>query len=356
MIFIVDDKGDGNMILASFDLSFFTSIPGMLITGGVLLLLIALIIFIATGSKGKKKDKTNKEEETNKAGENSDVMATPNVNIPVATAGPTVTASVSGINPVTPDVTPTVVEAKANPSVSTQPKLEPTPVMPDMATPNVVMPSIDTNTNMNNNPSNISHTVNPNVNPSNTVSPANDNNITNSNAVETQVIPSIEPQTQIIEESKPINMNTELNKENTITPTVESIASSATLVSQSEPVSIVGAVPPKVEESKPIYGGVSSVIPNIAVDNNQHRPIYGGANPLENTQNIPIANANSNISNSTVSNVEITPKEAAVPSITPIADSKVTPEPSEINPTVNSTVSVPNSAVPSGEEEIESLF
>ena len=39
------------MILASFDLSFFTSIPGMLITGGVLLLLIALIIFIATGNK-----------------------------------------------------------------------------------------------------------------------------------------------------------------------------------------------------------------------------------------------------------------------------------------------------------------
>ena len=45
------------MILANFDLSFFTSIPGLLITGGVLLLLIALIIFIATGSKKGKKEK-----------------------------------------------------------------------------------------------------------------------------------------------------------------------------------------------------------------------------------------------------------------------------------------------------------
>ena len=45
------------MILADFNLSFFTTIPGMLITGGVLLLLIALIIFIATGSKKGKKNK-----------------------------------------------------------------------------------------------------------------------------------------------------------------------------------------------------------------------------------------------------------------------------------------------------------
>ena len=39
------------MILANFDLSFFTSIPGMLITGGVLLLLIALIILLFRSKK-----------------------------------------------------------------------------------------------------------------------------------------------------------------------------------------------------------------------------------------------------------------------------------------------------------------
>ena len=37
------------------DLSWFLTIPGILITGGVLLLIIALIIFISTiGKKGKK--------------------------------------------------------------------------------------------------------------------------------------------------------------------------------------------------------------------------------------------------------------------------------------------------------------
>ena len=60
------------MILANFDLSFFTSIPGLLITGGVLLLLIALIIFIATGRKSGKKDK-------NEASDVEEVVNTPSV-------------------------------------------------------------------------------------------------------------------------------------------------------------------------------------------------------------------------------------------------------------------------------------
>ena len=39
----------------NFDLSWFTTIPGMLISCGVLLLLVALIVFIASSSKSKKK-------------------------------------------------------------------------------------------------------------------------------------------------------------------------------------------------------------------------------------------------------------------------------------------------------------
>ena len=46
------------MILATFSLDWFMTIPGMLITGGVLFLIIALIIFIVTGNK---KTKTNEE-------------------------------------------------------------------------------------------------------------------------------------------------------------------------------------------------------------------------------------------------------------------------------------------------------
>ncbi len=43
------------MILATFSLDWFMTIPGMLITGGVVFLIIALIIFIATGNKKAKK-------------------------------------------------------------------------------------------------------------------------------------------------------------------------------------------------------------------------------------------------------------------------------------------------------------
>ena len=45
-----------NILAINFDLNWFLTIPGMLITGGILLLLIALIIFIATAGSGKKKD------------------------------------------------------------------------------------------------------------------------------------------------------------------------------------------------------------------------------------------------------------------------------------------------------------
>ena len=38
----------------SFDIAWFTTVPGMLITGGVIVLLIALIVFIASNKKGKK--------------------------------------------------------------------------------------------------------------------------------------------------------------------------------------------------------------------------------------------------------------------------------------------------------------
>ena len=38
----------------NFDLSWFTTIPGMFITGGVVLLIIALVILLITGKKTKK--------------------------------------------------------------------------------------------------------------------------------------------------------------------------------------------------------------------------------------------------------------------------------------------------------------
>ena len=46
------------------DFSWFATIPGMLITGGVLLLIISLVMFIAmSNKKGKKSDASKKSEE-----------------------------------------------------------------------------------------------------------------------------------------------------------------------------------------------------------------------------------------------------------------------------------------------------
>ena len=46
-----------HILAINFDLNWFLTIPGMLITGGILLLLIALIIFIATSGSSKKNKK-----------------------------------------------------------------------------------------------------------------------------------------------------------------------------------------------------------------------------------------------------------------------------------------------------------
>ena len=61
------------MILASFSLDWFMTIPGMLITGGVVFLIIALIIFIATGNK---KPKTNKEVQAVQEASKQEAVAT----------------------------------------------------------------------------------------------------------------------------------------------------------------------------------------------------------------------------------------------------------------------------------------
>lgn len=59
----------------NFDLSWFTTVPGLFITAGVLLLIVALIILIVTGKKSKKEKKA-KEAEQN-------VSATPTMTGPV---------------------------------------------------------------------------------------------------------------------------------------------------------------------------------------------------------------------------------------------------------------------------------
>ena len=50
----------------NFDLSWFTTIPGLFITAGVILLIIALIILIITGKKSKKEKKAKEAKQEEK--------------------------------------------------------------------------------------------------------------------------------------------------------------------------------------------------------------------------------------------------------------------------------------------------
>ena len=259
------------MILANFDLSFFTSIPGLLITGGVLLLLIALIIFVATGSKKGKKDKKEAESTDNT---NTTVATTPTVDMNVAT------------EPVASVVTPTnevpTVE-NAPQIVVTTPEVQSEPVsVVENGTPVVNKQNIQ----------NSNETIEPNTIPNEVVSPqvempaqtiepnttnANDNISVNTNPV---VMPS---EVNTVEQASVPN--------NTVAPSNQDDNE----VVNTPPITIVNEEPKEdtvIEPPKPIYGGIDPVIPKIEVEGNEHRPIYGGANPLENTGAIPTINNN----------------------------------------------------------------
>ena len=333
------------MILANFDLSFFTSIPGMLITGGVLLLLIALIIFIATGSKKDKKDKKAEAESIDNT--NNTVAETPTVNANVAT------------EPVAPVTTPpldTTTVADAPQIVVTTPEVPSEPVnVVENNTPTVNEPNsqnlnqtVEANTIPN-------EVVNPQVEmPTQTVEPVttnvNDNTIVNTNPV---VMPS--EQSNIEQASVP-NNTVELNNQE------------SNEVIDVPPITIVNEEPkekPVIEPAKPIYGGTDPVIPKIEVEGNEHRPIYGGANPLENTGAIPTINTTAEKINPTVTpevpNIEqhvktqkVEPEDINIPTvdnapvepITPVQDEKreeqvVVEEPKQ---------------EPKKEVEVESLF
>ena len=336
------------MILANFDLSFFTSIPGMLITGGVLLLLIALIIFIATGSKKDKKGKKGETQNVEASIDNNTVVATPTVDATVATEpvvipiAETPTQSVDTGNTVSDNSSintntvnnpvpavenaPAEVIVKAEEPVVVQteiPQVEvPKPVEP------VITPMEEVQSNINSN-SNANEPIN-NVDTVNVVSP-------------TPVV------------SEPVNNS---NMDVAEAPTI-------TIVDKEESTPQVEI--PK-EEPKPIYGGVSPVIPKIEVPGEEHRPIYGGANPLENTGAIPTINSQEPpVVTPTIPTVEKEPTVETVEPVTVTAPQVEVPtietpkvevsNQETVVPTV--TESTPQTEVPSTpkkEEEIESLF
>lgn len=229
-----------NILEIAFSIDWFLTIPGMLITAGVFLLIVALIMMLVGSKKNKKKE-----------------MKENNQNV----------ASAPTALPVQPEVvnTPQNVEAPVN-TVATSEPLGPIPEMNDI---NIEIP-----------------VVNPVEMP------------TINSVADTSVVPTVEP---VIEPMMPIP---------TIEPVVEipTSVNPVEVIVPMEPVATINSVEEIIptEEIKPveeevvleqpdatnldktsvnIYGG--NPIPTIEPIVDTPRPIYGGADPLEATQNLP---------------------------------------------------------------------
>ena len=298
------------MILASFSLDWFMTIPGMLITGGVIFLIIALVIFIITGNK---KTKTNKEvvaaQDSSK--QEAAVVATPAVGQAVTTSEPVVTPQ----------------------SVVTSESVVPTPPVSSMAekvAPKEAEPAVFTAPIPQN------------------VAPVPPQPVVNNQ------VPNIAEQSATVPTTPVVNQ-----------PVVTEVP-----VKEEQKETIQTS---SFDMPRPIYGGASPIVPNV-LHEEEHRPIYGGANPLENTQSVPIVSQRPVVTEEvkvSVPTVEI-PTVQVTPNVTPTVAPQATNDifasnsvaatpvaPQAVKPTVavQPAVSQSQPAVSQSQpEEIESLF
>lgn len=207
----------------NFDIEWFTTVPGLLISLGVLLLFVALISLILSTGK-KKKELKGKDVDT-------EVAVNPeNIDAPIVNADAVVVEQVYEQVP-TEDV-----------------------AVPALQNDNVV------------NTDNVVQDVKEVVSSDNVIEFDQVNNESSTNVVVPEVIPSITGADSInYDEVKQNTINNEggssVNSSDVVIPVVDNSAS-----------------------PKPIYGGASPVAPSFVQE--EARPIYGGADPLENTTTI----------------------------------------------------------------------
>lgn len=346
----------------NFDLSWFTTIPGLFITGGVILLIIALVILIITGKKTKKEKEAQSADSNMQGGVQPVPAMNANVGVPTMNA-PVTPNPMMGVN-----TAPTVA-----PTINTQ------PVMPNndpMVGVNSQMPEVNMNVNpvVNPNvtgnevlgmPTDIPNVVDPmavpmnDFNATNVNTDANNNlnmvqdNTYNSNVVETfnneptPVVPvdavSVAPVEEIavapVESIStpvesvpvaPIEMGSVMPETLTVnspvtetapivdvplvndtTPIVDNNFGNqnvAETINQPlgqeiqgipaavqdvptypapEPIVTEPVVVPEPAVQPVIYGGANPTVSSINVNQDTNHQIYGGADPLQNTQPIP---------------------------------------------------------------------
>ena len=301
----------------SFDLSWFTSAGGLLITGGVILLTIALIILIVTGKKPKK-DKNvgavpteNQVQATNTpVGMNPNMLQQNNVQPVISgtdsfamNGGVVTDASVSSV-PSSPveNVTMPMTEPVSTVDSLANPQMPVSPMVGDVASSSpveaVTMPMTEPVS-----------TVDPLANPQMPVSPMG-GDVVSPSPVETTSIPMVEampasdnsavstepvsfeaPQIPVVNPTAPsIEENNVVGPDIPAAPLVESTMPSP-IVPEINTQPTMQIVDTHVSTSEPvIYGGASPIVSDINFNQNTDHQIYGGADPLQNTQTIPTVN------------------------------------------------------------------
>lgn len=280
-----------------FDLSWFTSIPGLLITCGVILLLIALIIFIVTSVKAKKEKKHEMELQR----EEEPVAVVPPIEAVESSANTAPEQPIAeepvAAPEVAPVVTPSTVTNESNPVSEKPVEAMPADPMPE--------PVVAQAAPVNEEPAPI---------------PAPDD-----------VVGAIDQVNYVPTPEEPkVDTVPEVNKEPKIPEPVK-----ATSV-MDEVLDMPDANPVDLEKtSVSIYGGANPFVGPISEP--EHRPIYGGADPLEKTQ-------------------QFRPVEMPQPEVSPIipevtlTDTK--PEP-EVTPSAPSAVVEPTPDYTVQQEEVK---
>lgn len=401
-----------------FSLSWFTTIPGILITVGVLLLIVALVIFIVTSRKSKKEKGEGVQPNVN-----VNVVPAPAPSI-VTTNQPPVdlamnTYGQANTNPVDVStgntiIMPTSVDVPtSSPYVNTVPNsassMQPqTGQSMVMSTPNsdmnntsvyssVPVSAVNSNLNMgvdasptittlestntipvidNSNLSSYTATTMP-VEPT-VIQPDSFTTINNMSTVPTDGNNGGDIHNTAVSMQSPVqNEALNIQPESTMVSTIPSLDMSQSVVPVSAPtieqvlpemqssqtaiinnsatssgLSIPSALP-DLQQSEvvstsvvdaPIYGGVSTIIPERQPE--IPHQIYGGANPLESTQQVPISQITSDLNNNGASVVDPIPT-VATPDVSSASTVSLQQMPSPLNLNTSSTVNTSlGSAVP----------
>lgn len=253
------------MNILAIDLgAWFTSVSGILITCGVVLLILALILFIVGSKKGKKN--SNQSTDVNTAPASTNVEATATEQPVVGGVDATVSTDVN-------TVTPTGVEATQTATVSPELVINSNEVS--------AVPSADSN-------SVVPETV--------------------------TADPSVTAEVPVMPVPEPVVSTTEINSVPTISNEESLEMPNATNLDKTM-VSVYGGANP------------ADAIANVNVD--EHKPIYGGNDPLEATQNLPKMDEHHEPYGGAMDGVKIA--EAASQTVSPVPEVQSIPMP-EVQP------------------------